>query len=178
MYTRAECRPETAGRRPIRGTAIPRGGTAGPGGVWALGGPARLAWPSAFLRERRCSTRHTRGEATAGARSAPAPGRAWGGGLGAGVELPTDRTGAHTFAELPRSLGEGGEARRRGRGAATEHPGTFLRLQELFDWLLARACPHPPLAVQTRDRREEGAGSGAGWEVHPRGADTLARAAF
>lgn len=73
------------------------------------------------------------------------------------------------ICRIPRSPGEGGEARWRGRGAANEHPGTFLRLQELFDWLLARACPHPPLAAQTRDRREEGVGSGAGWEVHPRG---------
>lgn len=42
---------------------------------------------------------------------------------------------------------------------------------KLFDWLFARACPRPPLAEQTRDRREEGAGRGAG-------GDTLARAAF
>ena len=42
---------------------------------------------------------------------------------------------------------------------------------KLFDWLFARACPRPPLAELTRDRREEGAGRGAG-------GDTLARAAF
>lgn len=64
----------------------------------------------------------------------------------------------------------GGRGAPRARAPRPGRPEGSL-VVKLFDWLLARAGPRPPLAEQTRDWREEGAGRGAG------GA-TLARAAF
>lgn len=72
--------------------------------------------------------------------------------------------------------GAGGRGEGGARGAApaaapgARDAGTCRRAHELSDWLPARAGPRPPLAARTRDRREEGAGSGAGGAAPARAA--------